>query len=218
MIYPIKPGSAVAVTIMGANSKIDTWTLALIYDDGYFKEYQYGFLSPDKVNFVTSCYSGGVTGCGINQDSSICKISDDKYKLITEDITEMNRIAEELRIKAEVAKEEAQTQRANKIEEINQLSEVFTISEAFPGLVVKRTTVKPNAVLKTSNMISVENNGKTVWINDFIMRNGKFQYRKFETNLRWLGFDEGVDVKILLPMMVNKYNEVRVMIDRIITK
>ena len=144
-VRKIQNGDGINFTIIH-NYKPVNFKVTLVERNFLTKVYEFIFISECGKYWTYSAYSGGNTGFGIDL-YSICETSGERfqdYKIISDDIEEINEIVAELTLKDEKKREEQLKELYEKTDRINKLPNTF--ETPFKGLVFIRDEAEFNPV------------------------------------------------------------------------
>ena len=217
MLQKLEEGSGTKFSVL-VNGKEVEFKLAILEAESFFqsKSLGYGFVSENGL-YSSSCYSGGTTGFGVSDLRPL----DPNKKVITMDLTEMNRIAEaEINIENNKRKEEEQEMQ-RKVVRINQLPTSF---ESIPEL-KEFTFLRSEASYNPRNSRNIQggrfeltNKSKkvTIWLEKYVATDGKLQAKKFESETRYyFATGENFQPKEALTALLERKKELNEMVKHI---
>jgi len=227
-IRKLENGSGVGFSVM-IDGNVVNFKLA-IFARRWFRdteEMEYGFISDDQSKYFKGTYSGGNTGMGVDGSALRTKSSiPEGYRLVTIDLNEITKLAEEFEEAARLQKEEHENEMRAKVEEINRLPEAFEV-----GIPVLEPIIwfkRSEAYYNPRQSSRIQGGGFDIEFKDgkkrfnFSLSNyktetGRLRTKNFASDMRHLFSDVAfqLDAKETLQGLIDRQNELTNMVRKI---
>ena len=234
MIDLIEEGSGLGFTTE-INERIEQFRLVIIARKNWltnnWDDYKWGYLNESNKYFTDSCYCGGNTGFGVHKEN-LTKVTKEWFKdnvLMTDDLAEMKAMAWDAERTRRKARENDIKQKEKIASKINELPDKFRTnvavidknwnfirSEASYSPMRSSSIQGANVYLESKKKMP---NGfkKTVYLDQYVSRDGKLLVKSFTNDIRWLfgeyfTIDKKFDGKKLLFQLVSREKQIKQMI------
>jgi hypothetical protein len=195
MIRRIEEGQGVKVSLW-MNDKIENFSLVVLKQKNSWDSesiFTYAFINDDRTKYFKSSDTNGNTGfyCNaydINSDFF------DRYEIVTNDINEINKIAEAEEIKRKKEKLEEDNYLTEKVIRINNLPKRFNtgIPELEEILVFTRSEAIFNPLVNSKirganiNLFKKDSHNSLIILNDYVTKDGKILTKEFTKYINWI--------------------------------
>jgi len=228
MIRKLENGSGVGFSVI-VDGNVVNFKLA-VFARKWFRdteEMEYGFISDDQSRYFKGTYSGGNTGMGISDHELRTKSPiPEGYRLVTTDLNEIARLAEEFEEEARLQKEEHENEMRAKVEEINRLPEAFEVGiPALESVIYFERSEAYYAPRQSSRIqggcFSIEFKDEkkrfNFWLSNYKTEAERLRIKGFAKDMKHLFGDVSflLDPKETLQTLISRQNELTNMVRKI---